>query len=165
MTSERSRLVEDTAVVFANHPVVGVGVAGQPLASREEAGARGRLRRSASHTTPLTVAAELGAIGLLAYVALLLGAARVLAVARARHPALGLGLAAVLLALFVHSLSYDGFFENPITWGLLGLGAAVASGAPSRRRVPAAIPPTRRPAATGEAPSRHPTPQGVPSGG
>jgi len=165
VTSERSRLIEDTAVVFANHPVVGVGVAGQPLASREEAGARGDLRRSASHTTPLTVAAELGAVGLLAYVAFLLGAVRVLAFARERHPALGLGLAAVLLALFVHSLSYDGFFDNPITWGLLGLGAAVASGAPPGPRAAPATPPAGLATAAGGTSGRHPTRQSVPSGG
>ena len=164
VTSERSRLVEDAALVFVNHPVIGVGVAGQPLASREEARARGDVRRNASHTTPLTVAAELGAVGLLAYVALLLGAVRVLAVARERQPALGLGLGAVLLALFVHSLSYDGFFDNPITWGVLGLGAAVASGAPPGRRAPSATPATRLAAAAGDARDRHPTFQSVPSG-
>lgn len=130
VTSERSRLAEDSAIVFSNHPLVGVGVAGQPLASREEAGERGSLRRNASHTTPLTVASELGTLGLAAYVALLAGAVSVLSAARVRHPALGLGLGAVLLALFVHSLFYDGFFENPITWGVFAVGAAAASGAP-----------------------------------
>ena len=40
ITSARSRLAADSAVVFANHPVVGVGAAGQPVASRAEAGAR-----------------------------------------------------------------------------------------------------------------------------
>ena len=133
VTSERSRLVEDTVAVLAGNPVVGVGVGGQPLASREEAGSSGPLRRNASHTTPLTVAAEVGLVGLAAYVALLVGAVRALAIARRRRPALGLGLAAVLLALFVHSLFYDGFFDNPITWGALGLVAAVASGTPARR--------------------------------
>ncbi len=165
VTSERSRLVEDTAVVFAHHPVAGVGVAGQPLASRQEAGARGDLRRSASHTTPLTVAAELGAIGLVAYVALLLGAVRIVALARERDPVLGLGLAAVLLALFVHSLSYEGFFDNPITWGVLGLGAAVASGAPAERRARAATRSPRPAIASDEGRDRHATPQGAPSGG
>jgi O-antigen ligase len=132
VTSERSRLVEDSGRVYLSHPLVGVGAAGQPLASHQESGEHGPLRRSASHTTPLTVAAELGTVGLAAYLALLLGAASVLAAARRRHPALGLGLAAVLLALFVHSLFYDGFFDNPITWGVLAVGAAVASGAPVR---------------------------------
>jgi O-Antigen ligase len=140
VTSERSRLVEDSARVYLSHPVLGVGVAGQPLASHLESGERGPLRRSVSHTTPLTVAAELGTVGLLAYVALLAGAVSVLAVASRRDPPLGLGLAAVLLALFVHSLFYGGFFDNPITWGVLAVAAAVASAC-----VPAAA---RRPEAT-----------------
>lgn len=130
VTSERGRLAEDSAIVFSNHPLVGVGVAGQPLASQAEAGERRSLRRNASHTTPLTVASELGAIGLVAYLSLLAGAIAVVGAARGRHPALGLGLGAVLLVLFVHSLFYDGFFENPITWGVFAVGAAAASGAP-----------------------------------
>ena len=44
-----------------------------------------------------------------------------------RRRALGLGLAAVLLTLVVHSLFYAGFFENPITWGVLGITAAALS--------------------------------------
>jgi O-Antigen ligase len=167
LTSERSRLVEDTAVVFTNHPIVGVGVASQPLASREEAGARGSLRRSASHTTPLTVASELGAIGLVAYLALLGGAVYMLAGARARRPVLGLGLAAALLVLFVHSLFYDGFFDNPITWGVFGVGAAASSAAVGRaRQATDGVAPVRAPA-TGE---QSPTPvraggvRGAPAG-
>jgi hypothetical protein len=39
--------------------------------------------------------------------------------------ALGIGLAAVLLALLVHSFLYAGLFEDPLTWGALGLTAAV----------------------------------------
>ncbi len=132
VTSERSRLVEDSAVVFANHPLVGVGVAGQPLASLEETGSRGSVRRSVSHTTPLTVASELGVAGLVAYTALLLGAVVVLRAARSRHPALGLGLFAALLVLFVHSLFYGGFFDNPLTWGVFAVGAAAARGRPAR---------------------------------
>jgi hypothetical protein len=37
---------------------------------------------------------------------------------------LGLTLGAVLLGLFVHSLSYSGFFEDPLTWLVFGLTAA-----------------------------------------
>src|SRR5215211_6728593 len=140
VTSERSRLVEDSARVYLSHPVLGVGLAGQPLASHRESADRGALRRSASHTTPLTVAAELGTLGLLAYIALLVGTVSVLASARRRDPPLALGLAAVLLALFVHSLFYDGFFDNPITWGVLAVGAAVASAAPVGRREQAVSP-------------------------
>jgi hypothetical protein len=154
VTSERLRLAEDSAIVFTNHPVVGVGVGGQPLASRQEAGERGSLRRSASHTTPLTVAAELGLIGLVAYLALLAGAVSVLTQVRRRDPALGLGLTAALLVLFVHSLFYDGFFENPITWGVLAVAAAAGSGArvswPSR--TPGAHPDPPGAAGAGPAP-------------
>ncbi len=138
VTSGRSPLVESTLVVFAEHPVLGVGVAGQPAASRELAGRRRAERRYASHTTPLTVAAELGTLGLVAYLALLAGAVYTLAGVRRRDPLLGLGLAAVLLALFVHSLFYDGFFDNPITWIALAIAAA-AGGArePSDRHAAA----------------------------
>ena len=45
---------------------------------------------------------------------------------------LGIGLAAVLLVLFVHSLLYAGFFEDPLTWGVFGLtAAALAAARPS----------------------------------
>jgi hypothetical protein len=137
VTSGRSPLVGSTLAVFAERPVVGVGVAGQPAASRELASERRAERRYASHTTPLTVAAELGALGLAAYLALLLGAARTLAGVRRRDPVLGLGLAAVLLALFVHSLFYEGFFDNPITWIALGIAAAAGAALPADR--PAAV--------------------------
>jgi hypothetical protein len=38
--------------------------------------------------------------------------------------ALAAGLA--LLAIFVHSLAYNDFFEDPTTWGLIGLIALVS---------------------------------------
>ena len=59
-----------------------------------------------SHTTPLTVAAELGLVGFALYVVLLLAAIRMLALLRENLPTLALALGAVLLALFTHSLAY-----------------------------------------------------------
>jgi O-antigen ligase len=123
-TSDRSRLVAVTWKVFKNHPVVGVGVGGQPKASREEAAQRLAASRNRSHTTPLTVAAELGVLGILAYLAFLAGAARALLDVTRRDRALGLGLAAVFATLLIHSLFYAGFFEDPITWGVLAVAAA-----------------------------------------
>jgi O-antigen ligase len=159
VTSGRSPLIESTLTVFAEHPVVGVGVAGQPAASRELAGRRRAERRYASHTTPLTVAAELGALGLAAYLALVAGAAYTLARVRRRDPLLGLGLAAALLALFVHSLFYDGFFDNPITWIALAISAAAgAAPEPADRRAAAPRQPTIGPAPSAAASaSREPT--------
>jgi hypothetical protein len=40
------------------------------------------------------------------------------------------GRAAVLaafVALLVHTMSYAGFFEDPITWALLAVGASLAA--------------------------------------
>src|SRR5205809_3219647 len=62
-TSGRTRLARVTWVVFENHPLVGVGIGGQPQASREEAKTHLSANRDRSHTTPLTVAAELGLVG------------------------------------------------------------------------------------------------------
>ena len=123
-TSDRSRRVELTAKVWVHHPVAGVGLGGQPRASQKLASRFGPLQNFVSHTTPLTVAAELGIVGVALYVAILVGAGFVLDAVRRRHQALGLSLAAVFLALFVHSLAYSGFFEDPITWLVLGIAAA-----------------------------------------
>jgi O-antigen ligase len=133
-TSDRSRLVSVTTKVFRNHPLVGVGVGAQPKASRDEAARHLEASRNRSHTTPLTVAAELGVLGILAYLAFLAGAARALLAVTHRNRALGIGLAAVFLTLLVHSLFYSGFFEDPVTWGSLALAAAALGmrpGAPS----------------------------------
>jgi putative inorganic carbon (HCO3(-)) transporter len=123
-TSDRSRLVSVTWKVFRNHPLAGVGVGGQPEASRDEANQQSEASRNRSHTTPLTVAAELGVLGLLAYVAFLAAAAKTLLAVVRRDRALGLGLAAVFGTLLLHSFFYAGFFEDPITWGALAIALA-----------------------------------------
>jgi O-antigen ligase len=130
-TSGRANLVRNTSEVFLRHPIAGVGVGGQPLASREEVNPNSPTERNTSHTTPLTVAAEVGIIGLAAYVAFLLAAVWLLLEVTRVDRALGLGLAAVFLVLVVHSLVYSGFFEDPLTWATLALG----SGALAARRV------------------------------
>jgi putative inorganic carbon (HCO3(-)) transporter len=122
-TSGRTRLARVTWIAFEHHPVVGVGVGGQPQASREEAKTQLSAKRDKSHTTPLTVAAELGIIGFLIYAALMAATARLLYLVTQRDRALGLGAAAVFFALFVHSLFYAGFFEDPVAWGVIGVAA------------------------------------------
>ena len=131
VTSGRSRLVEITLDAFMINPAIGVGIGGQPLASAEENGRR-TSRRSASHTTPLTVLAELGVVGFALYAWLLGAAAWALVLVTRHRRLLGLGLAAVLSVLFVHSLFYAGFFEEPLMWGVLGMAAAVLSSIPAR---------------------------------
>ena len=47
-----------------------------------------------------------------------------------------LGLAAVLSVLFVHSLLYAGFFEDPLTWGVFGLTSATLAASSKRVEEP-----------------------------
>jgi hypothetical protein len=77
-----------------------------------------------SHTTPLTTAAELGVVGLVLYLLVLAGEGLALARLHRLDRWLALTLAAVVLGLFVHSLSYSGFFEDPLTWLVFGLTGA-----------------------------------------
>jgi O-Antigen ligase len=135
ITSDRTQRVEDTARVIGEQPLAGVGIGGQPRASREAAHSDRPTPSFVSHTTPLTVAAELGAIGLLLYVWLLVGGARAIAAVRRLDDGLGLALGAVFLGLFVHALFYSGFLEDPLTWLVIGLAAAysVAPVAAERR--------------------------------
>jgi len=140
ITSDRTERVEDAVRVIEEEPLRGVGIGGQPRASRLLAGSDRPNANFVSHTTPLTVAAELGAIGLGLYVWLLAGGARVIEGVRRREPTLGLALAASFLALFVHALFYSGFLEDPLTWVVLGVAAGWLATAqadepqPSRRR-------------------------------
>jgi O-Antigen ligase len=123
ITSDRTERVEDTTRVIEHDPIVGVGIGGQPRASRELIGSDRPTPNFVSHTTPLTVAAELGAVGIVLYIWLLAGGARLIELVRRRDQALGLALAASFVALFVHALFYSGFLEDPLTWLLLAIGA------------------------------------------
>ena len=90
---------------------------------------------SASHTIPLTVAAEQGLIGLAVYLALLAAAlARLLKGARG-DPARAF-IAAGFVAVVVHTWMYAAFLEDPVTWTLLAVGAVLAR-PPLHRRAPA----------------------------
>jgi O-antigen ligase len=130
VTSGRWNRVEGTADVVREAPLFGVGLGAQPEASQDLAQQNGaRTARFVSHTTPLTVAAELGIVGLAIYALLLAAAIRMILLLRRRDLALALSLGAVLLALFVHALAYSGFFEDPVTWLTLGIGAAYLAAA------------------------------------
>jgi O-antigen ligase/polysaccharide polymerase Wzy-like membrane protein len=124
VTSDRSRRIDLTTKVFVHHPLVGVGLGSQPRASQAVSKNGGPPTLFVSHTTPLTVAAELGVIGVALYAAVLAGASwALLRVFRLDRP-FGLALAAVFASLFVHSLFYAGFFEDPVTWLVLGVASS-----------------------------------------
>jgi O-antigen ligase len=140
-TSGRATLIAVGIKIAKAHPTHGVGLGGFERAYSKRTGKTPR--KSASHNTPVTVAAEEGAPGLLIFF-WLVGALLVASYRRIDHRtygrvALAAGLA--LLAIFVHSLAYNDFFEDPTTWGVIGLIALV-----SPRRVPAREPERVEPA-------------------
>jgi hypothetical protein len=81
-----------------------------------------------SHAEPLTVAAEQGVVGLLAYAALLGTGIAVLFTAASGATPARCAAAAAFVAMIVHSLGYAAFATDPITWALLAVGAALRSG-------------------------------------
>ena len=138
ITSDRTNRVEDAVRVIEKHPVVGVGIGGQPRASRRLAGSERPTPNFVSHTTPLTVFAELGAIGLALYAWLLGGGAWLILQVRRRDETLGLVLATAFVGLFVHALFYSGFLEDPLTWFVIAVAAAYGRQPVARRRTEAA---------------------------
>ena len=125
-TSGRASLVGNGIRIAADHPVAGVGVGGFKRAYADRTGLKGREpRKAASHSTPVTVAAETGIPGLLLLAwlgfAALAAALRGVHTSDAGRAALAVGL--TLGAIAVHSLFYNALFEDPMTWGLLGLAA------------------------------------------
>lgn len=128
----RGKLVSNGLEIAVENPVLGVGLGGFKQAYAERLALMRRAPpKAASHTTPVTVAAETGFPGLLAF-AWLVGAAAWVAFRRpcsgARLPratAWAAGLAVVAIA--VHSCFYNAFFEDPMVWGSLGLVALAAA--------------------------------------
>jgi O-antigen ligase len=133
-TSGRSKLVSEGVRIAADHPLAGVGVGSFKRAYAERTGLRGdEPKKAASHDTPVTVAAETGFLGIALFVWLLVAGALVafrrLPRTTAGRAAFAAGLA--LGAIAVHSLFYNAFFEDPLTWGMLAV-AALASAAVAR---------------------------------
>jgi putative inorganic carbon (HCO3(-)) transporter len=126
ITSGRSKLVSHGIKLAVHHPVIGVGIGGFKHAYAKQQHLRSKEpKAAASHDTPITVAAETGLPGLALlvwlFVAGILLAFRRAASDFAGRAALVFGL--VLVAIGVHSLFYNAFFEDPMVWGALGLAA------------------------------------------
>jgi hypothetical protein len=124
ITSGRSTLVSTGVKLAYHHPVLGVGVGGFKRGYADLAHLKGREpKAAASHTTPVTIAAENGVIGLglflwLVALALWTGFRRIRETFEgAARLAFGLALTAIL----VHCVFYDSLLEDPTFWGLLAL--------------------------------------------
>jgi O-antigen ligase len=130
ITSDRSALVGQGLRIALHHPAGGVGVGGFKRAYADRVGLPGKRPKSAaSHTTPVTVAAEEGLPGLALLgwlvVAALFASLRGLGRGFTSRVSFAVGL--TLFAITVHSLFYNALFEDPMTWSMLGLVALAVS--------------------------------------
>jgi O-antigen ligase len=168
-TSGRANLVQGGTDLFGERPLQGYGSGSFQVAYAEHRTEK-NLPVTVSHTEPVTVAAEQGAIGLLAYLALIAVALLTMLSGLRAPPAGGAGeegeeaedgaaappaglpsrdrtrrpelvgriaVLATFVALLVHTMAYAGFFEDPITWVLLALGASLATLPAVREPAPA----------------------------
>jgi O-antigen ligase len=142
-TSGRYDLISGGVGLFADRPLQGWGSGAFPRQYRRAEHVSAERATSASHTIPVTVAAEQGAIGLAAYLALIVCALwRLLRGARA-VPARA-AVAAAFVALLAHTMMYAAFLEDPFAWTLLAVGTALAVAAGRRRAI---VPPEGEPTA------------------
>jgi len=131
-TSGRSKLVSGGLELFAQRPLYGYGSGSFETEYKHHGDASEANATSASHTIPITVAAEQGIIGLAVYVALLFTAFLTLFTGatdrRSASMPLRIAIAACFAALVLHTWTYADFLEDPIMWTLLGIGVALARG-------------------------------------
>ena len=127
-TSGRGTLVRRGLHIAVHHPLAGVGLGGFKHAYANLAGLEGKEpNAAASHTTPVTVAAEGGIVGF-ALLVWLLVAALLLAFRRFARDLWGLAaltFGAIIAAIAVHSLFYNAFFEDATVWAAIGLAACL----------------------------------------
>jgi hypothetical protein len=149
-TSGRADLIKGGVNLFLDRPLWGYGSGSFARTFRRERKGNQQEATSASHTLPVTVAAEQGLIGLGAYLAVLVAAfgtltgSAVSLPSRARgptvsspdggpperhgdtSPAAEAALVAAFAALVTHTMMYAAFLEDPFTWVILGAGLAIA---------------------------------------
>jgi putative inorganic carbon (HCO3(-)) transporter len=147
-TSGRANLVSGGIDLFAERPLWGYG-SGSFQASYKEHRENKDAPVSISHTEPITIAAEQGLIGLVLYIALIVvalwtmtagirgpptategescGRGKLAPFSDSPSVAARAAVLAAFVALLVHTMAYAGFFEDPITWVLLAIGASLAA--------------------------------------
>jgi O-antigen ligase len=134
-TSGRVDLMRGGVSLARERPLAGWGSGSFEEEYRRHERASRREATAASHTIPITIAAEQGVVGLAAYVALLaLAFRRLLRGCGPAHPApVRATIAAAFAALVLHTWLYAAFLEDPFTWTLLAVGTALALAPVARR--------------------------------
>jgi O-antigen ligase len=134
-TSGRSHLISGGAELFSERPIWGYGSGSFQRAYKNHLDG-GEAPVTISHTEPITVASEQGLLGLVAYVGLIVVALWTMGAGLwARGPdrkptvidAARAAVLAAFVALLVHTMAYAGFFQDPITYVLLAMGASLAA--------------------------------------
>ncbi len=125
VSSGRWSLVKGGVELASERPVAGWGSASFKTEYRKRQGASNERASAASHTIPITVAAEQG-VGALALYLALVGTGIATLLRGARRSIARAAVAAAFVALVVHTLLYAAFLEDPLAWALLALGAALA---------------------------------------
>jgi O-antigen ligase len=125
-TNGRFALIKGGLKLYGKRPIFGWGSGSFSRVYRRERKASSERATSASHTIPITVAAEQGVPGFVAYVAILV-TAFLLLFRRTRGDPLRAALATLFAALVLHTMTYADFLEDPVTWALLGAGVALAA--------------------------------------
>jgi len=146
VTEGHSTLLQGGIDLAEERPLIGHGSASFSESFSEAEDVK-KGETTSSHNEPVTVAAEQGIVGILAYAALL-GVSLWTLLAGMRRIAPGLGarfrpidavkseppflktsriaIAAAFGALLVHTIGYAGYLTDPLTWALLAVGAALA---------------------------------------
>jgi O-antigen ligase len=125
VSSGRWSLVRGGVELASERPLAGWGSGAFKKEFRAQRKASSERASAASHTIPVTVAAEQGIGGLVLYLALIAVAIAVL-LRGARGSIARAAVAAAFVALVVHTLLYAAFLEDPLAWALLAVGAALA---------------------------------------
>jgi O-antigen ligase len=145
-TSGRVDLMRGGLRMFTDRPLLGFGSGDFSKEFRKREGTGRRQAASASHTIPITVAAEQGVPGLAAYAAVLVASFGLMFTGlgglRGRAPPPRLVtrayLAAAYSGLVLHTMLYAAFLEDPITWTLIAAAIVLGrnGGATSSSREP-----------------------------
>jgi putative inorganic carbon (HCO3(-)) transporter len=145
VTEGHSSLVSGGVKLARHRPLYGYGSASFSKAFSRAENVKAS-ETTISHTEPVTVAAEQGAIGVAAYLALLAAAlwtlfsgmrsiapglgARLRTLGRGDRVELGparIAMAAAFCALLVHTVGYAAYLTDPLTWALLAMGGVLAA--------------------------------------
>ncbi len=125
-TSGRYELVQGGVKLFTQRPLEGWGSGAFARQYRRAEDVSAERATSASHTIPVTVAAEQGAGGLLVYL-VLVGCALWRLFVGVRGDPVRAAVAAAFAALVAHTMLYAAFLEDPMAWMLLAVGTALAA--------------------------------------